>query len=57
MNDVRSLLERQARWQRARRALPWPEKIRMAEMIRESASHLRAKASRENQRNASHRDN
>ena len=57
MNDVRSLLERQARWQRVRRALPWPEKIRMAEMIRESASHLRAKASRENQRNASHRDN
>lgn len=41
MSDIRGLLERQARWQRARKALPWPEKIRIAEMIRESASHLR----------------
>ena len=57
MNDIRWLLERQARWQRARRALPWPEKIRMAEMIRESASHLRAKVSRENRRNTQDCDN
>jgi hypothetical protein len=57
MNDIRRLLERQARWQRARKALPWPEKIRMVEMIRESASHLRAKASKENPRNTSDRDN
>ncbi len=49
MNDIRRLLERQARWQRARRALPWPEKVRIAEMIRESARHLRAKAGGENQ--------
>ncbi len=57
MSDIRGLLERQARWQRARKALPWPEKIRIAEMIRESVSHLRAKASRENRRNPSDRDN
>ena len=57
MSDIRRLLERQARWQRARRALPWPEKIRMAEMIRESASHLRAKVSSENRRNTPDRDN
>jgi len=41
MNDIRRLLERQARWQRARKALPWPEKIRMAERVRESARKLR----------------
>ena len=57
MSDIRRLVERQARWQRARRALPWPEKIRIAEMIRESASHLRAKAGSENRRNTSDRDN
>jgi hypothetical protein len=47
MSDVQRLLERQAQWQKARKALPWPEKIRMAEMIRESAIQLRATASRE----------
>ena len=57
MSEIRRLLERQARWQRARRALPWPEKIRIAEMIRESASHLRGKASGEYRRNTSDRDN
>ena len=29
-------LEKQARWQQSRRALSWPEKIRLAEKIRES---------------------
>ncbi len=47
MSDVQRLLERQAQWQKARKALSWPEKIRMAEMIRESAIQLRATASRE----------
>ena len=56
MSDIRWLLERQARWQRARKALPWPEKIRMAEMVRESASRLRAKADGEKRRNTSDRD-
>jgi len=42
MIDIRQLLERQARWQKARQALSWPEKVRMAEMIRESTRQLRA---------------
>jgi len=45
MSDVQRLLERQAQWQKARKALSWPEKIRMAEMIRESVIQLRATAS------------
>lgn len=48
MSDIHRLLERQARWQKARKALSWPEKIRMAEIIRESARQLRAEASNEN---------
>jgi hypothetical protein len=42
MLDVRELLERQARWQKGRASLSWPEKIRMVEAIRESAIQLRA---------------
>ena len=42
MSEIQALLERQARWQKSRQALSWPEKIRMAEMIRESARQLRA---------------
>ena len=42
MSDIQKLLERQARWQKTRRALSWPEKIRMAERVRESARQLRA---------------
>ena len=41
MSEIQALLERQALWQKTRRALPWPEKIRMAEGIRESALQLR----------------
>jgi len=41
MNESLALLERQARWQKTRRALSWPEKIRMAEMVRESVLQLR----------------
>jgi hypothetical protein len=41
MSDIQQLLERQARWQKARRTLSWPEKIRMAERIRESVRKLR----------------
>lgn len=44
MNDIQQLLERQAEWQRSRAAMPWPEKIRMAEKIRESILLLRASA-------------
>jgi hypothetical protein len=42
MSDIEEMLERQARWQKTRQALSWPEKIQMAERIRESALHLRA---------------
>lgn len=41
MNEVEALLERQARWQKTRQTLSWPEKIRVAEAIRESARKLR----------------
>jgi hypothetical protein len=41
MREVQKLLERQARWQKGRAALSWPEKIRMAEAIRESVRALR----------------
>lgn len=39
---IEDLLERQARWQKARRDLSWPVKIRMAEEVRESILKLRA---------------
>ena len=42
MTDVEQLLKRQAEWQQKRQALTWPEKIRMAERIRESVRQLRA---------------
>jgi hypothetical protein len=42
MSEIQALLERQARWQKLRRELPWPEKIQMVERIRESVRKLRA---------------
>ncbi len=46
MTDTRELLERQAQWQKGRAALTWPEKIRMAEAVRESVAHFsRARSS------------
>lgn len=44
MSEIRALLERQARRQRSRKALSWPEKIRMAEGVRESVLQLRRTA-------------
>ena len=41
MDDVKKLLERQAAWQRSRKVLSWPEKIQIAEAIRESVVKLR----------------
>ncbi len=41
MSDLKQLLERQANWQRTRQALTWPEKVRMAEQVRESILQLR----------------
>lgn len=43
MTDIERMLERQAQWQRSRQALTWPEKIRLAERVRESVEQLRAK--------------
>jgi hypothetical protein len=42
MDDVMKLLERQAAWQKGRKTLPWPEKIRIAEAIRESILQIRS---------------
>jgi len=41
MTDTRELFECQAAWQAGRRQLSWPEKVRMAEAIRESLVRLR----------------
>ena len=41
MTDTRNLPERQAAWQRGRAALTGPEKIRMAEAVREWAAKFR----------------
>lgn len=46
MTDVHQLLARQALWQKHRKDLPWPEKIRMVEAIREAIVRLRATAPR-----------
>jgi hypothetical protein len=42
MDEIQQLLNRQAAWQRSRQSLTWPEKIRMAAMVRESVKQLRA---------------
>jgi len=47
MNDIRRLLEKQTLWQKSRKALTWPEKIRMAERVRESILQLRAGSPRD----------
>jgi hypothetical protein len=44
MNDISSMLENQARWQKRCACLSWPEKIRMAEDIRQSIISLRTSA-------------
>jgi hypothetical protein len=41
MSDPQPLLDRQAEWQKSRKALSWLEKIRMAERIRESVLRFR----------------
>jgi len=43
MTDIERMLERQAQWQKSRQALTWPEKIRLAERVREGVEQLRAK--------------
>ena len=43
MNEVEQMLRRQALWQKSRQSLTWPEKIRVAERLRESLRPWRAK--------------
>jgi hypothetical protein len=40
MLDVHVLLERQEQWQKARRHLSWPEKMRMVLAVRDSVREL-----------------
>jgi hypothetical protein len=44
MSDPQPLFDRQAEWQKSRKALSWPEKIRMAERMRESILRLKRAA-------------
>ena len=39
--DLQKLFDTQAAWQRLRAELSWPEKIRIAEVMRESVRQLR----------------
>ena len=41
MDEIGEQLERQARWQKNRKALSWPEKVRQAEAIRDAIKALR----------------
>jgi hypothetical protein len=41
MNEIPERLKKQAQWQKGRRNLSWPEKIRLAEAIRDSLEPLR----------------
>ena len=42
LDEIKRLLERQSRWQSARRNLPWPEKLRLVVALRESVQELRS---------------
>ncbi len=44
MSNVDEMLKRQAQWQKSRQQLTWPEKIRMAEQVRDSVVALRSSA-------------
>jgi len=45
VTKVDQILKRQAQWQKSQQQLTWPEKIRMAEQVRESVVALRRSAS------------
>jgi uncharacterized protein (DUF2252 family) len=42
MNEAAQLFERHAEWQRNRCRLSWPEKMRMAEALRETLCRFRS---------------
>ena len=41
MSEIPERLKKQAQWQKSRRNLSWPEKVRLAEAIRDSLEPLR----------------
>ena len=41
MSDAPARFDRQARWQKSRSALSWPEKVRLVEGMREDIEALR----------------
>ena len=41
MADLQEMFRRQERWQKERRLLPWPEKLRLAAAVRESLLQFR----------------
>ena len=41
MPEIEEIFRRQERWQKQRRLLPWPEKLRLAEAVRESLLQFR----------------
>lgn len=43
MNEIVTMLERQAAWQRSRASLTWTVKLRMAARLRDAAIALRGK--------------
>lgn len=42
MNDLYQMMRRQSDWQKARAKLAWPEKIKQAEILRETCLKLRS---------------
>jgi hypothetical protein len=50
--DLQKLFETQAAWQRSRAQLPWPEKVRMAELMREAVRTLRGDSAGHSDRTA-----
>jgi hypothetical protein len=55
MTDSRKLLQRQAAWQKRRKAFSWAEKIRMAERVRDDAAKLRSTGSKSATRKSKNR--
>jgi hypothetical protein len=57
MFDVKTMLERQARWQKSRAKLSWTEKLRMAEILREAALAMRSSRGASDLRTGQESDN
>jgi hypothetical protein len=50
MSEIPVRLRKQAEWQKSRKDLSWPEKVRLAEAIRDSLEPLRRSRSGANAR-------